>query len=133
MRSAWQTRCPRGHSSLEGRNADYYRCRSCERRYKGSPLDAAEHDFPVDDVEDHAMPETPDKIEVLAELVRRCDDGRSGLKANEIQAGPSPSVTQSLIQLRDRGLVEEQERSTASRWIPTDAGQRLGGPSGVSA
>lgn len=133
MRSAWRYRCPRGHTTLEGRNGDYYRCRSCERRYKGSPLDAAEHDFPVDNIEDMTLPKTPGQNEVLGELVRRCQAGRSGLKANEIQAGPRASVARRLAQLRERGLVKKLERGRGSRWKPTDSGRRFGGRSGVTA
>jgi len=133
MRPAWRTRCPRGHSNITGRSGDYYLCRTCEIKYDGSPLDAAEHDFPVADWRDHIRGETPHRYAVLGELVSLHRRGRDALKASEIECGEPKAVARQLTELRRDGLVERVERATASRWQATDAGRRFGGLSGATA
>lgn len=118
MSSAWRTRCPEGHSNIESRKGPYYICLSCETRYAGEPLDAAEHEFPVEGRKREE--ELPSRFEVLTELVRLYEEGRTEIKAKEL--GHKPSAANHLGRLRQRGLVEKRSRARGSSWLPTERG-----------
>jgi len=108
-------------------------CRTCEVKYAGSPLDAAEHDFPIDNWGDRVRGETPHRFSVLTELVSLHRRGRDALKASEIGDWPAKAVARQLTELRREGLVERVERATSSRWKATDAGWGLAGCRGATA
>lgn len=122
--TAWLRRCPRGHTNVKRREGDQHYCGSCECHYAGSPLDARDHEFPVDDLDHRQIDQTPHRYAVLDELVRRCNVGDSGLKASEFDCATRQSAAASLSQLQGYGMVTKQTRATAARWAPTDKGRR---------
>lgn len=47
-RTAWRSRCPRGHASVVVRKTkDETECRACGLRWRGQPFDARRAEFPV--------------------------------------------------------------------------------------
>lgn len=121
--SNWLRRCPYGHSNLVGRSGDCYACRSCGTTYRGDPLDARQHEFPVDDADKHLRQDPPHRRTVLAELVE-LDQRKDTIKASDLSGGKPQALASKLVRLRDEGLVEDEEWSTGNAWAPTDAGRR---------
>jgi hypothetical protein len=105
-----------------------YFCQSCGLQYPGEPVDATEHDLPLDDDErgpDHqGRPVGREHQEVLDDLVDATSPPtRTAAKVRELP-GRRTSVGKRLVQLEDDGLAKKHSRSSSSGdwWEPTEAG-----------
>jgi len=122
MTDPWRLRCPKGHASVTV-YSDTYLCEACDETYDGEPFDAKRTEFPVDE---EPLPKAVHD-EVLAELVRRCeDDNTSRLLARRLHPGRSRQIGAILAELAQDGLVEKLGCGSPNgyKWRPTEAGRR---------
>jgi predicted transcriptional regulator len=123
--SAWQHRCPEGHTSLETR-ANGYRCHSCDLIYEGDPIDASKVDgFPVE--RDVATREIGDREDILRELIADVDShDRDYAQIHHLpdSLGSGKQLGAVLQHMRKDGLAATVGYSTGrSHWQPTDKGR----------
>lgn len=123
--SAWQHRCPEGHTSLESRR-DGYRCHSCDVIYEGEPFDATEVDaFPVE--RDVPYRETGDREDVLREVIEHVDSHDRGYVQTvhlPDRLGSGKQIGAVLQHMAKDGLVKKVGYSSGrDRWQPTEAGR----------
>lgn len=118
----WRQRCPKGHASVTV-YSDTYGCNACGRSYDGEPFDAKHTEFPVDQ-----EPRPKDfHDEVLAELVRECEDPTTySMRAHQLSAGSPSQVGRILAELQRDGLVERlgSGGKNGHHWRPTEDGRR---------
>ena len=123
MTDAWRMRCPKGHSSLLPTRKDgRYKCISCKRHYADGPFDAAETEFPVEDVDSWMEVSTADVLDRFVDVVG--GDTAMQITSQRLVASNQDGrkVGQQLATLRDRGFVEAAERSNRYRWRLTESG-----------
>ena len=121
MTKPWRYRCPEGHTSIT-RSDHGYRCRSCERRYRGEPVDmTADRDSGEQSFEPF---ETLGPLEVTHMLWRETGDTDTTAHARTLPV-QTQVASNALVKAETRGYVARFERSRAARWYVTEAGERL--------
>ena len=121
MSNPWRYRCPEGHTSIT-RHDHGYRCRSCERRYSGDPVDMTT-DRDVDEQSPEPL-ETVGPLEVTYMLWRETGDTDTTAHARTLPV-QTKVASNALVKAETRGYVARIERSRAARWYVTEAGERL--------
>lgn len=123
MNDPWRYRCPEGHTSLTRYGGtDGYRCKSCERRYHGDPIDmTADRDRSEQSSE--PAPRLG-ALKVTHMLWRETGDTDTTAHARDLPVR-TQAASNALLKAEARGYVDRIERSRAARWHLTEAGQRL--------
>ena len=122
MSNPWRYRCPEGHTSLKRYESGGYRCRSCERRYYGDPVDMTSDRDPEEQASE-PMP-TVDPVEVTHMLWRETGDTDTTAHARDLPVRAQVAAN-ALIKAEARGYVGRIERSRANRWFVTESGERI--------
>ena len=121
MTKPWRYRCPEGHTSIT-RHDHGYRCRSCERRYSGDPVDMTT-DRDVGEQSPEPL-ETVGPLEVTYMLWRETGDTDTTAHARTLPV-QTKVASNALVKAETRGYVARIERSRAARWYVTEAGERI--------
>lgn len=122
MRSAWQLRCPKGHSSIDSRGTGY-RCRSCDVVYEGDAYNAKTTEFPVDDVDDVETRDYLDVDEVLSAMVAAADRREWSHAGHLSHLGRQSDIGVKLRMLHQRGLIERYGNADSPYlWRVTERG-----------
>lgn len=117
MSDPWRERCPEGHAAVEHHTATFY-CSACGKTYPGEPLDATEHEFPVDGPD----PIPPVTVEyVLRKLYHETGDTVTTTTVTDLGVR-TRAIGKRLHDARDRGLVERIGAASPYRWTFTEAG-----------
>ena len=122
MSNPWRYRCPEGHTSLTRYESGGYRCRSCERRYYGDPVDMTSDRDPSEQASE-PMP-TVGALKATLMLWRETGDTDTTAHARDLPA-PTQVASNALVKAETRGYVGRIERSRAARWYVTESGKRL--------
>ena len=122
MSDPWRYRCPEGHTSITNYQSRGYRCKSCRRRYDGDPIDMTADGGDVEQSSEPVARLGPLKITHM--LWRETGDTDTTAHARDLPVR-TQAAANALIKAEERGYVARIERSRASRWYVTEAGERI--------
>lgn len=122
MSNPWRYRCPEGHTSIRRNQSRGYRCRSCERRYDGDPVDMTADGGDVEQSSEPVPRLGPLKITHM--LWRETGDTDTTTHARNLPVR-TQAAANALIKAEARGYVGRIERSRACRWYVTEAGEAI--------